>query len=107
MARARCGKTDIVAIHGRGAAVEAFVLRVTNKPQSGNGPARDVRQCATQVGGVARRTDRLAVRKLERWNASPGRIVNLGRYLLNVAGTELRLLVQLLARSVLPEFNLD
>ena len=43
-ARPRRGKADVVAVHGRGAAVEALVLRVTDKPQSRVGPIRDVRQ---------------------------------------------------------------
>ena len=107
VARSRCGKADIVAIHGGGAAVEALVLRVTNKPQSSVGPARDVCQGTTQVGGVAGRNDRLAVRKLERRDASPGRIVDLGHYLLNIARAELRLLRQLLERIVVPEFHFD
>src|SRR5438067_12913230 len=107
MARSRCGKTDIVAIHGRGAAVEALVLRITNKPQSTVCPACDVRQGPTQVSGVARRNDRLAVRELKRRDASPGGIVNLSCHLLDVAGTELRLLRQLLERIVVPEFHFD
>src|SRR5262249_2903031 len=106
-ARSRCGKADIVAIHGRGAAIEALVLRVTNKSQSRVGPARDVCQGTTQAGGVARRNDRLAVFELESRYAPPRRIVDIGRYFLNVAGTELRLLRQLLERIVVPEFHFD
>ena len=106
-ARPRRGKADVVAVHGRGAAVEALVLRVTDKPQSRVGPIRDVRQGATQVRRVAGRNDRLAVRELERRDAAPGGIVNPGHHFLDIAGTELRLLRQLLERIVVPEFHLD
>src|SRR6266699_506238 len=87
----RRGKPDVVAIHGRGAAVEWLVLRVTYKPHSRVGPIRDVRQCATQVFRVAGRNDRLAVRELEGWNAAPGRIVNTGHRILDIVRAQLRL----------------
>jgi hypothetical protein len=48
-ARPRRGQADVVAVHGRRAAVETLVLRVTDEPQSRIGPIRDVRQGATQV----------------------------------------------------------
>src|SRR2546425_8134325 len=80
----RRGKADVVAIHGRGAAVESLVLRVTYKPQSRVGPIRDVRQCATQTCCVAGRDDRLAVRELEGWNAAPGGVVNPGHCFLDI-----------------------
>src|SRR5438093_235725 len=87
----RRGKADVVAIHGRGAAVESLVLRVTYKPQSRVGPIRDVRQCATQTCCVAGRNDRLAVRELEGWNAAPGWIVNPSHRFLDIVRAQLRL----------------
>ena len=62
---------------------------------------------ATQVRRVAGRNDRLAVRELERRDAAPGGIVNPGHHFLDIAGTELRLVRQLLERIVVPEFHLD
>ena len=106
-ARPRRGKADVVAVHRRSAAVEALVFRVTDKPQSRVFPIRDVRQGATQVRGVAGQNDHLAVREFERRDAAPGRIVNPGHHFLDVIGTELRLIRQLLERIVVPEFHLD
>src|SRR5438445_10809413 len=87
----RCGKPDVVAIHGRGAAVESLVLCVPYKPQSCVGPIRNFRQRAMQVCRVARRNDRLTVLDLEGWNAAPWGIVNPGHRFLSIVRAQLRL----------------
>jgi hypothetical protein len=98
--RARAAERPMSSpIHGRGAAVEALVLRVTDKPQVAHWSGPRCRQRATQVRRVAGRNDRLAVRERECRDTAPGGLVNPGHHFLDIAGAELRLIRQLLRGS--------
>jgi hypothetical protein len=101
-------QAHVVAVNGRGATVEALVLRVADEPQPRVRPIRDVRQRAMQVRRVTGRDDRLAFRELQVRNMTPRGIVDLGHHLRpGVAGADLRLIGQLLERIVVPELHLD
>src|SRR5262249_15837512 len=91
VASPRRGKADVVAVHRRGAAGGALVLRITYEPQPRVGPIRYVRKGAMQTLPVAGRNDQLTVLELDVRDAAPGGIVNLGHRFLSIVRAQLRL----------------
>ena len=83
--RACRGKTDVVPVDRRGAALQAFVRGVPDEPQARVGAVRDLGERALQGRRVAGGNDRYAVFELESGDRTPRRFVHLGH--INVADT--------------------
>ena len=107
-ARPRRRQTDIVAIHGRGPARQAFVTCVADESQTRIRPVRNIGQRAGKRVGIPGWNHRLTVCETDVGDRAPGWIVDArhdfgaGRF-----RAQLRLVRQLLQRIVVPELDFD
>ena len=101
------GKTDVVAVHRGGAAIEPLVARVAYEAQPHVRLIVQIRHGAPQALRVAGRNDRAPVRKLQRRDAAPRWVINLRDHFGARIRAELGPVGQLLQRVVVPELHLD